>query len=125
MDPFARYALFACIVASAAGGVVISIIAFKYGLTPPSEDDPIGLTQRRLFITQLGHAFAAVAFATTAVMAAAAVVSAGAATERQERDVQALARRLDEVDGLVRQMTDAQEQAMERFDRRYDSRGTR
>jgi hypothetical protein len=125
MDPLARYALFACIVASAAGGMVISIIAFKYGLTPPSEDDPIALTHRRLFITQLGHAFAAVAFAATAVMAAAAAFSAGAASERQQRDVEALARRLDEVDGLVRQMTDALGQAMERFDRRYDSRETR
>jgi hypothetical protein len=118
MEPFVRYALFACIVASAAGGIAISIVAFKYGLMPPSEDDPIALTHRRLFITQLGHAFAAVAFAATAVLAAAAMVSGGASTERQRQDVQALSQRLDEVDGLVRQMTEALDQALDRLEQR-------
>jgi hypothetical protein len=118
MEPFVRYALFACIVASAADGVVISIVAFKYGLPPPSEDDPIALTHRCLFITQLGRAFAAVAFAATAVLAAAAMVSGGASTERQRQDVQALSQRLDEVGGLVRQMTEALDQALDRLEQR-------
>jgi hypothetical protein len=125
MDSFARYALFACIVASAAGGVVISMVAFRYGLTPLSGDDPAPLSHRRLFITHLGHAFAAVAFAATVVLAAAAMVSADAASERQSRDVAVLTRRLDELDVLVRQMTEAFEQAVKRFDDRGATRNTR
>jgi hypothetical protein len=117
MEGFARYALFGCIVASGVGGAVVSIVAFKYGLVPPAEDDPIAVTHRRLFVTHLGHAIAAIAFAATTVLAVAVLMS-GAAGPRDQRDLQVIAQRLDELDGIVRRLTDALEHAVERFERR-------
>jgi hypothetical protein len=125
MDTFARYALFGCIVAGGAGGLVISIVAFKYGLIPPSEDDPIALTHRRLFVTQVAHAFAAVAFATTTTLAAVVLFSGGAASARQDRDVHAIAQRLDEVEILVRRMTETLERAVQGVERRQADRSVR
>jgi hypothetical protein len=125
MDAFVRYALFGCIVAGGLGGVVISLVALKYGLVPPSEDDPIALTHRRLFVTQLGHAFAAVAFATTTILAGAVLVSGFTASTPQNLDVHAIAQRLDEVETLVHRMTGALEEAVERVERRQGSRAAR
>ena len=119
MDIFARYALFGCVLASSLGGIAVCVVGFKYGLAPPAEDDPIELTHRRLFVTHFAHAFAVVAFALTAMLAGTVLMldrsAAPAATPRY--DVQAVQRRLDGVEALVRQMTDSLDRTIDRFDK--------
>jgi hypothetical protein len=120
MDAVARYALFGCVLASGLGGIAVCAVGFKYGLTPPAEDDPIELTHRRLFATHLAHAFAVVAFALTAMLAGMVLIldrSAGTAAAGPRGEVQAVERRLDGVEELVRQMTQSLERTMDRFDK--------
>jgi hypothetical protein len=118
MDPFARYALFGCIVASGLGGVVLSIVTFKYGLVPPAEDDPIALTHRRLFVTHLGHAFAAVAFAVVALLAAVVVLRSGGPPAGEASGVQAISQGLRAVEERTQRMAHRLDQVMERLERR-------
>ena len=120
MDAFARYALFGCVLASGFGGIAVCAVGFKYGLTPPAEDDPIALTHRRLFATHLAHAFAVVAFALTAMLAGVVLMldrPATRATAGQQPDAQAVERRLDGVEALARQMTETLERTIHRFDK--------
>lgn len=120
MDAFARYALFGCVLASGLGGIAVCAVGFKYGLTPPAEDDPIELTHRRLFATHLAHAFAVVAFALTALLACVVLMldrAAAPAAAGQRPEVEAIERRLDGVEVLVRQMTETLDRTLHRFDK--------
>jgi hypothetical protein len=120
VDTLARYALFGCVLASGLGGIAVCAVGFKYGLVPPTEDDPIEVTHRRLFATHLAHAFAVVAFALTAVLTGTVLVLDRAGTlvaGGQRHEVQAIQRRLDGVEAVVRQMTDTLERAIGRFDK--------
>jgi hypothetical protein len=117
---FVRYALFGCVLVSGLGGIIICLVGFKYGLVPPADDDPIELTRRRLFATHLAHAFAAVAFAITAMLAGTVLmIDRGPApvSARDRHDVQVVEQRLDGVEALVRRMTDTLEQAIRRSER--------
>ena len=125
MDPLARYALYGCIVASGLGGVVLSIVTVKYGLVPPSEDDPIAVTHRRLFVTHLGHAFAAMAFATIALLAAAVVLREGGSSGGQGPDVQTISQGLHSVEQLTQDMTRRLDQVMDRLEHRDAARTVR
>lgn len=120
VDAFARYALFGCVLASGLGGIAVCAVGFKYGLVPPAEDDPIELTHRRLFATHFAHAFAVVAFALTAVLAGTVLVlerGGAPVAGGQRHEVQAIQRRLDGVEAVVKQMTDTLERAIGRFDK--------
>jgi hypothetical protein len=117
MDAFVRYALFGCVLASGLGGIAVCAVGFKYGLTPPAEDDPIELTHRRLFATHLAHAFAVVAFALSAMLAGTVlIVGRGAAPSVASGDVQAVQHRLDGVEALVKTMTETLERSLHRYD---------
>jgi hypothetical protein len=120
MDAFARYALFACVLASSLGGIAVCVVGFKYGLAPPAEDDPIELTHRRLFVTHFAHAFAVVAFALTAMLAGSVLMLDRRSTSGvvgQRNEVQSVQRRLDGVEAIVTQMTQTLERAIRRFDK--------
>ncbi len=120
MEAFARLALFGCVLASGLGGIAVCAVGFKYGLAPPAEDDPIELTHRRLFVTHFAHAFAVVAFALTAMLAGTVLIlDRGAApiAGRQRHEVQAVQRRLDGVEALVKQMTDSLDRTIHHFDK--------
>jgi len=120
MEVFARYALFGCVLASGLGGIAVCVVGFKYGLVPRAEDDPIELTHRRLFVTHFAHAFAVVAFALTAMLGGTVLMlERGAApiADAQRKEVQAVQRRLDGVEALVRQMTETLERTIHRFDK--------
>ena len=119
MESFGRVALFACVLVSGLGGIAICAVALKYGLAPPAEDDPIELTHRRLFATHLAHAFAAVAFAFTAMLAATALLAQTAPrpAAAEPPDVQAVAQRLDEMEALVRRMSDTLQESVRRLER--------
>jgi hypothetical protein len=122
MDPLARYALYGCIAASGLGGVVLSIVTVKYGLVPPSEDDPIEVTHRRLFVTHLSHAFAAMAFAAVALLAAAVVLREGGLRQDQGAHVQAIAEEVRGVEQLTHDMSRKLEQLMDRLEQRDAAR---
>jgi hypothetical protein len=115
MESFAGYALFACVLVSGLGGIAVCAVAFKYGLVPPAEDDPVELTRRRMFATQLTHAFAAVAFAVTAMLAGTVLMVDRVPRPARDRvDVQAVEQRLAGVEALVRRMTRTVERAAHR-----------
>lgn len=104
MVSFARYALFASLVASALGGVAMCVLVVKFGFAPP-DDEPVDDRHRRLFATHLGHAFAAVAFALTAMFTVVALLSEPPARLRSGAgDVAALEGRLQVVEGVLRRM---------------------
>jgi hypothetical protein len=115
MELFAHYALFLCIVASGLGGVAISFVAFRYGLVPPDQDDPIDVIRRRLFVTQVSHAVAAVAFSVSALSASVVMV---VGTRPATAEARVLAERLDHVESLVRRMTDTLDRTVDRIERR-------
>ena|SRR5687767_6169259 len=114
MDLFARLALFVCIVASGLGGLAITFVAFRYGLVPPEQDDPVEVIRRRLFATQLAHAFAAVAFSVTAFSAAAVMIANSGTPTADGRA--AVSDRLDNVESLVRTMTSTLERTVDRLE---------
>ena len=117
MDAFVRYALFGSVLVSGLGGIAVCAVGFKYGLTPPAEDDPIELTHRRLFATHLAHAFAVVAFALSSMLAGTVLIAGhGAAGSVAGRDVQAVQQRLDGVEALVKNMTETLERSLNRLD---------
>jgi hypothetical protein len=120
MEAFARFALFGCVLASGLGGIALCVVGFKYGLTPPAEDDPIELTHRRLFVTHFAHAFGVVAFALTAMLAGSVLIldrGASPITAAQRHELQAVQHRLDGVEALVRQMTESLDRTIHRFDK--------
>jgi hypothetical protein len=131
VDGLARYALIACIVTSALGGLVITVLVFRFGLAPPEVDEPLEVTHRRLFASHLGHALATVAFALSALLAAVALLvqppaSRIAAEQAAEQtDVYAIAQRLNRVEDLVRRMTETLDQTVERFERLDRTRAAR
>lgn len=72
MHPFAHYALVAAIVLSAAGAFLLCLLVGKYGFPTPAEETA-DVALRRLFVTRLGHAAAAVCFVMTGALAAVAL----------------------------------------------------
>ena len=119
MDAFARFALFGCVLASGLGGMAVCLVSFKYGLAPPAEDDPIELTHRRLFASHFAHAFAVVAFAVTAMLAGSVLIldRTTAPVIGPRQDVQAVQRRLDGLEALVKQMTDTLDRTIHHIDK--------
>ncbi len=67
MNPFAHAVLTASVVASALGGIVLSLLLFLEA-SPPSEDEVPGAARRRRLLTRLGHTLAAACFAVTAAL---------------------------------------------------------
>jgi hypothetical protein len=104
---------------SGLGGIAVCIVVFKYGLVPPAEDDPIELTHRRLFATHLAHAFAAVAFALTAVLAAMVLIVGPAprSSASEPIDVHAVAQRLDGVEATVERISETLDTSVQRLER--------
>jgi hypothetical protein len=69
MSALAQAALAISVVLSALGAVVLCILVVLYGFTPPGEE-PAGAAARRLLLTRIGHAVAAVCFTATAILIA-------------------------------------------------------
>src|SRR5688572_25624835 len=67
MPALAPAALAAAVALSALGAVVLCILVVLYGFTPAGEEPP-GSTARRLLVTRIGHAVAAVCFTATAIL---------------------------------------------------------
>lgn len=76
MASLAHYALPGIIVLASAGAFLMCLLVIRYGFTP-LEEDPEDAA-RRLFLTRLGHAAAAVCFAGAALLAVATVSARGA-----------------------------------------------
>lgn len=121
MHLIAQYALTACVVASALGGVVLCLLLFLYGSAPPDEE-PRGAVRRRMLVTRLGHTVAAACFAATAVLALivlsreAGVGRIGEIT-RVAEDVRALDARVSAVESGVRRIAASLEILVRRVDR--------
>jgi hypothetical protein len=73
MPAYAPAALGIAVALSAIGAVTICILIMLYGFTPAGEEPP-GQTSRRLLVTRIGHALAAVCFAGTAILIAVVLV---------------------------------------------------
>lgn len=111
MHPSAHNALAVSIIVSAAGALTVCVLLFRYGFTTWAGG------ARRAVIIRLGHAFAAVCFTITAVLAAVALSApprspaAGAApagraeVEMMTEEVRTLARRVDSAESALRQVT--------------------
>jgi hypothetical protein len=129
VEDLGRYALIACIVTSALGGVVISVLVFRYGLAPPEPDEPLPVVHRRLFASHLGHALATVAFALTALLAAVALLADPGPpvidAEQRQVEAQAVSQRLDAVEDMVRRMTETLDQTVDRFEQLDRTRAAR
>jgi hypothetical protein len=117
MHLIAQYALTACVVASALGGVVLCLLLFLYGSAPPDEE-PRGAVRRRVLVTRLGHTVAAACFAATAVLALVVLSrDAGLGTTRLAEDVRALDARLSAVESGVQRIAASLEILVRRVDR--------
>ena len=69
MPALAPAALAVSVILSALGAVVLCALVVLYGFTPAGEEPP-GSAARRLLLTRIGHAVAAVCFAATAILIA-------------------------------------------------------
>src|SRR5688572_132688 len=69
MPALAPAALAISVVLSALGAVVLCALVVLYGFTPAGEEPP-GTAARRLLLTRIGHAVAAVCFTATAILIA-------------------------------------------------------
>ena len=118
MNPLARYALTASVVASAVGGVVLCLLVLKYGLSPPAEEEPINISHRRFFMTRLGHAVAAACLATSVVLTVLAL--ALGTNPRPEAAAPAPALNQEELRGLESRL-EAVEEAVRRIGRSIDA----
>ena len=81
MEPTAQYALTGSVVASALGGITLSLLIVGYGFTS-AEDETPDAARRRLFLIRIGHAAAAVCFAVTALLSVVALASRSAVGDR-------------------------------------------
>jgi hypothetical protein len=96
MASLAHYALPGIIVLASLGAFLMCLAVIRYGFAPLEEDSDEAA--RRLFLTRLAHAAAAVCFAGTALLAIAAWSARGApavAARRTDADT------LGEIQGLV------------------------
>lgn len=69
MHSIAHYGLGLGIITSALGALLLCLLVFRYGFTPPDDESPEERS-RRQFVTRLGHAAGAVCFALTAGLSA-------------------------------------------------------
>jgi hypothetical protein len=67
VNALAHYSLTASIIASVIGAVVLSLVVVRFGFTSPF-DAQSAITVRRVLLTRLGHAVAAVCLAISAVL---------------------------------------------------------
>ena len=92
--------LVVCILASALGALVMCLLVLRYGFIPIPETNP-ARADRDLLVTRLGHAFAGVCFAASAILAvvyiARAPVQPVAATPDPRKLGQACLARLAEL----------------------------
>jgi hypothetical protein len=72
MSALAPSALAVAVVLSALGAVALCCLVVLYGFTPAGEEPP-GQAARRLLVTRIGHAVAAVCFTATAILIAVVV----------------------------------------------------
>lgn len=115
MDVIARNVLLGSVVASSLGAIVMCILVFRYSFAPPS-DEPSQARHQRIFVTRLGHAFASVCFATTAVLAIVglALQPATNAERAQASDLHALTTRVGRVETIVRETSTAVTKMLDR-----------
>ncbi|HEY3067358.1 MAG TPA: hypothetical protein VGL09_16305 [Methylomirabilota bacterium] len=111
MQPSVYNALAVSIIVSAAGALAMCFLLFRYGFTTSTGG------ARRTVIIRLGHAFAAVCFTITAVLAAVALsapprphaaqgpTAGRAEVEMMTEEVRTLARRVDSAESALRQVT--------------------
>jgi hypothetical protein len=76
MPAFAAAFLGTAVGLSALGAVVLCTLVVLYGFTPAGEDPP-DRANRRLLLTRVGHAIAAVCFTATAILTAVVLVAPG------------------------------------------------
>jgi uncharacterized coiled-coil protein SlyX len=76
MPAFAAAFLGTAVALSALGAVVLCTLVVLYGFTPAGEDPP-DRANRRLLLTRVGHAIAAVCFTATAILIAVVLVAPG------------------------------------------------
>jgi hypothetical protein len=119
MDAIVRTALLGSVIASSLGAVVLCILVFRYSFAPPS-DEPARIRHARIFMTRLGHAFASVCFATTAVLAILGLALGPAPAppgSSRVTDIQGLALRVGTVEDIVRETSNAVTRVLARIDR--------
>ncbi|OLB93666.1 MAG: hypothetical protein AUH30_19475 [Candidatus Rokubacteria bacterium 13_1_40CM_68_15] len=117
MEPTAQYALTGSVVASALGGITLSLLIVGYGFTS-AEDETPDAARRRLFLIRIGHAAAAVCFAVTALLSVVALASRSAVGDRSlSQDVRALEGRIGSIEAKVRDIARSIDAVLERVDR--------
>jgi len=118
LEPTVYYALTGSVVASALGGITLSLLIVGYGFAAGDDETPAA-AQRRLFLLRLGHAAAAVCFAVTALLSVVVIASA---THRGDsataRDLRALEARIGAVETRVNEIGRSIDAVLERVDRR-------
>ena len=117
MESTVQYALTGSVVASALGGITLSLLIVGYGFTS-SEDETPDVARRRLFLIRIGHAAAAVCFAVTALLTVVALSSRSGGVDRSlSQDVRALEARIAAVETKVRDIGRSIDLVLERVDR--------
>lgn len=67
MAPLAHYTLMGNVVACVLGALVLAVVAYRYGFSSPL-DEPSTVSIRRVVVSRLAHAVAAVCFAVAAML---------------------------------------------------------
>ena len=117
MESTVQYALTGSVVASALGGITLSLLIVGYGFSS-SEDETPDVARRRLFLIRIGHAAAAVCFAVTALLTVVALSSrSGVADRALSQDVRALEARIAAVETNVRDIGRSIDAVLERVGR--------
>jgi len=117
LESTVQYALTGSVVASALGGITLSLLIVGYGFSS-SEDETPDVARRRLFLIRIGHAAAAVCFAVTALLTVVALSSrSGVADRALSQDVRALEARIAAVETNVRDIGRSIDAVLERVGR--------
>lgn len=121
MAALTPYLLAGSVVASALGGLVLCLLIVRYGFSAPEDDAPEEVP-RRLLLTRLGHAVAAVCFALTALLGAVALGTRPGGTAdpdaaRLAAEVRALEERVAAVERAVVRVSHSLDRLLDRAER--------
>ncbi|MGH7325363.1 MAG: hypothetical protein ACREJ9_12040 [Candidatus Rokuibacteriota bacterium] len=119
MNLFAHHALTASVVASALGGIVLTLLLFL-DATAPSDDEAPDVVRRRRFVLRLGHTVAAACFAATAVLATVVMSRQSGPRPgdagRLDEEIRALDTRVSAVETLVQRIAASVETLVRRVE---------